>query len=82
MDKEIFVKLCAVIRKYTGSAEIRLTEETKLRTELGLSSFKMLCLLGDVEDAFSVTIRYEDAGKLLTLGDVVRYICGSPSKGA
>ena len=74
MDKAIFERLCTVIKKYTDCAGICLTEETKLRTDLGLSSFKMLCLLGDVEDEFSVTVRYEDAGKLVTLGDAVRYI--------
>ena len=73
MDKMIFDRLAALILPYTES-DVVLTESTKFRTELGISSFTMMCLLGDIEDAFSVKIRYEDVGKLISLGDAVAYL--------
>ncbi len=74
MRKDILERLTAIIRSYIEDSHTELTEKTKLRAELGLSSFRMMCLLGDIESEFSVHLRYEDAGKLVTIGDAVTYI--------
>ncbi len=61
-------------------AEIAEVEQTSLRDEMDLvadlnfNSAKAMRLLVEIEDAFDVEIEDEDAAKLSTVGDVVRYV--------
>lgn len=62
-----------IICDYTGDTEA-LTPETNLVTDLGLSSFDVVSLIGEFEDAFEIEIPTEDIEELETVQGVVDYI--------
>ena len=51
-----------------------ISEETKLRTDLGLDSLAVMELVADAEDRFRVTIPNEILTELVTVDDVARAI--------
>ena len=67
-------KLQEIIRRYTDSKEIVLTEDMVLMTDLGLNSYELVQIVCEVEDAFGVEIPDRAIGGLKTVGDVVRWI--------
>ena len=48
------------------------TMDTRLQADLGLNSLSVMLLAMGVEDAFG--IRFDEAGNLMTVGDVCDYI--------
>lgn len=62
-----------IICDYTGETD-SLTPETNLVTDLGLSSFDVVSLIGEFEDAFEIEIPTEDIEELETVQGVVDYI--------
>ena len=50
------------------------TEETKLATDLGLSSVTMLYLVISIEEEFGIVFDNVGAGDFNTLGDVIDFI--------
>ena len=73
MNEEIYEKLAELLKNNYGT-DTALTGQTAFRADLGLSSFQMMCLLGDIEDEFSVRIDYKEAAKLVTVADAVSLI--------
>lgn len=51
-----------------------LTEETSFKDDLGADSLDLYELVMAMEDEFSVEIPTDDLSKLLTVGDVVKYL--------
>lgn len=51
-----------------------ITLDSKLRGELGLSSFDLVSLVSDVEDKFGITIADEDIVNIITVEDLIKYI--------
>ena len=50
------------------------TEETKLQTELGLSSVSMLYLVIAIEEEFGIRFEGVSAADFVTFGDVITYV--------
>jgi acyl carrier protein len=50
------------------------TQDRRLREDLGLSSLRVVDLVVSIEDEFDIAITDEDLASLATLGDVVRTI--------
>lgn len=74
MKTEIIEKLTHLAKEYVAEMPEVLAEETKLRTELGLSSFELVSMIGDVEDEFDIEFPDEDIPNIITIGDMVEYI--------
>ena len=76
--EEIFEKLKDILISASDDEEKikQSTEETKLQTELGMSSVDMLYTVIAIEEAFD--IRFDDVTvtSFVTVGDVVSYIEG------
>ena len=48
--------------------------ETKLVEELGLTSFAVMSMMGDIEEEFGITVVEEELSDISTVDDVIRYI--------
>jgi len=69
-----FDRVKQVVAEVFSSDESELTLETKFIDDLGAESLDIITLLMEFEDAFDKRIPEEDAEKLLTVGDAVKYI--------
>ena len=56
------------------SAVSMLKAEDKLREDLGLTSFDLAELTVRIEDEYGIEIPDEEAEKMQTVGDLVRYV--------
>lgn len=62
-----------IILDYTGTEE-KLSPETNLVTDIGLSSFDVVSLISEFEDAFDIEIPTEDIEELETVQGIADYI--------
>ena len=69
-----FDRVKQVVAEVFSSDESELTLETKFIDDLGAESLDIITLLMEFEDAFDKRIPEEDAEKLVTVGDAVKYI--------
>jgi acyl carrier protein len=69
-----FDRVKQVVAEVFSSNESELTLETKFVDDLGAESLDIITLLMEFEDAFDKRIPEEDAEKLVTVGDAVKYI--------
>ena len=63
-----------VICRYVSIDLEKLTEETNIRSELGLNSLELINIAVAIEDEFDVEIPDREVGNLETLGDAIRII--------
>lgn len=63
-----------VICEYADAKESDLTEETNIRTDLGLNSLELVNMAVAIEDEFDVEIPDREALGLETIGDAVALI--------
>ena len=76
---EILQKLEDILRAAGGmdeSAALDCTEDTKLLTDLGLTSVNMLFLVIAVEEEFGIQFDNVSVSDFETVGDVITYIEG------
>lgn len=67
-------KLAEIILNSTDKKDIIVTEDSILLSDLGLSSYDLVCLVGDVEDEFDVEIPDKMIKNLKTVKDVIDFI--------
>ncbi len=70
---EILEKVLSALDGLTA-AEVRLTEDSELVTELGLDSFKVLDLLMDIEDEFDISMPVNLLADVQTVKDLAHKI--------
>ncbi len=63
-----------VICRYVSIEPEKLTEDTNIRSELGLNSLELINIAVAIEDEFDVEIPDREVGNLETLGDAIRII--------
>lgn len=51
-----------------------ITEETNLRTDLGMSSLDLINLAVEIEDSYGIELPDEDISGINTVSDLIRYI--------
>ena len=76
--QEIQDKVIDIVCKQLGVAKEKVTLETSFVNDLGADSLDTVELVMAIEDAFDLNIPDEDAEKIQTVGDAVRYIEKSP----
>jgi len=70
----IFAKVARMIAdKFKLDADT-LTMETKLKDDLNIDSLDSVELVMELEEAFGLSIKDEEAATLRTVGDIVNYI--------
>ena len=70
----VFERVKNVVEEVLKSKEDQITEQARIKEDLGADSLDTVTLLMALEDEFQGSISDEDAEKLNTVGDVVRYI--------
>ena len=63
-----------VICRFVAIDPEKLTEETNIRSELGLNSLELINIAVAIEDEFDVEIPDREVGNIETLGDAIKVI--------
>lgn len=70
----MYEKICALLaEKFDVDAKI-LSMDTKIKEDLKADSLDIVELMMDLEDNYGITIEDEEAMKMSTIGDIVKYI--------
>ncbi len=69
-----FEKVKKIVIEKLGVPEAQVTENAKFINDLGADSLDVVEFVMEVEKEFDITISDEDATKLDTVGDAVKYI--------
>ncbi len=72
--EEIKTKVIEIVCKQLGVPKEKVTPETSFVNDLGADSLDTVELVMEIEDAFDLTIPDEEAEKIQTVGDAIRYI--------
>ncbi|MCR4917747.1 MAG: acyl carrier protein [Alphaproteobacteria bacterium] len=69
-----FDKVKEIVADKLGVDKAKVTETSSFVTDLGADSLDVVEFVMEVEKEFDITIPDEEATKLLTVGDAVKYI--------
>jgi len=67
-------KVIGIIREQLGQDKDAITDETHFINDLGADSLDTVELVMELEDEFGINISDEEAEKIQTVGDAVKYI--------
>jgi acyl carrier protein len=67
-------RITAIIVEKLGINEADITPEASFTNDLGADSLDIVELIMDLEKEFDLTIPDEDAEKIGTVGDAIRYV--------
>ncbi len=70
----MFETLVNTIVNYVEVDPESITRDSRLVEDLGLTSFDIMSMLGELEDTLEVEIEQADAAKIVTVGDAVDYL--------
>ncbi len=73
-EKEIFQKLKTIVVDQLGVDEENVTMEATFVDDLAADSLDIIELVMAIEEEFDLEIPDSDAEKIVTIGDVVKYI--------
>ncbi len=71
---DIFERVKKIIVDRLGVDESKVTLEASFKEDLGADSLDVVELVMELEDEFDMEISDEDAEKISTVGEVVKYI--------
>ena len=74
MEEEIFEKLKKIIAEQFGIDEIKITKDSILTDDLAADSLDIVELVMNIEENFNIQIAESDAERIVTVGDMVKYI--------
>ena len=63
-----------IFEDFTGNELPDFTEDTLLTSDMGLNSFELFDLICEIEEHFGIEIPDRELMKLVTLGDLVKFI--------
>ena len=67
-------KLRELLSEYVEVAREDITVESKLVEDLGLNSYELMTLVGDLEEEFDIEVNEREVAKVNTIGDIIEYI--------
>ena len=71
---KMFEEMKDLIAEGLNIDESKITEESSFKDDLGADSLDLFELVMSLEDKYDVEIPSEELEKLLTVGDVIKYI--------
>ena len=71
---EIQEKVISIVFEQMGVPREKVTPETSFINDLGADSLDTVELVMEFEDAFDISIPDEEAEKIQTVGDAIKYI--------
>ena len=70
----MFEKICELLADKFDADASTMTMDTSIKDDLNADSLDVVELMMDLEEQFGITISDEEAIKLSTIGDIVKYI--------
>lgn len=70
----MFEKICELLADKFDADASSMTMETSIKDDLNADSLDVVELMMDLEEQFGITISDDEAMKLSTIGDIVKYI--------
>ncbi|HIV62662.1 MAG TPA: acyl carrier protein [Candidatus Butyricicoccus avistercoris] len=70
----MFEKICELLADKFDADASTMTMETSIKEDLNADSLDVVELMMDLEENFGITISDEEAMKMSTIGDIVKYI--------
>lgn len=70
----MFEKICDLLAEKFDADVSTMTMDTTIKEDLKADSLDVVELMMDLEESFGVTISDEEAVKLSTIGDIIKYI--------
>ena len=70
----MFEKICELLAEKFDADASTMTMDTSIKHDLNADSLDVVELMMDLEEQFGITISDEEAMKLSTIGDIVKYI--------
>ncbi len=70
----MFEKICELLADKFDADASTMTMDTSIKDDLNADSLDVVELMMDLEEQFGITISDEEAMKLSTIGDIVKYI--------
>lgn len=67
-------RLIAILSNYTEVTDKTITKDTLILRDLGLNSYALAEMAGDVEDEFGIEFTDSELMMIKTVGDVLDYI--------
>lgn len=71
---DTFNKVVGIISKRLSKDADTITVDSKFREDLGADSLEVVELIMQLEDEFEIEISDEEAEKIVTVGDAVKFI--------
>lgn len=71
---DTYAELKAIVKDLLGADEAKITPEARFREDLEADSLDLVELIMAFEDKFGAEISDEDAQKITTIGEAVKYI--------
>ncbi len=68
------LKFKTIVAEYANVAVEDITDDMKLRDDLGLSSLDFMTFLGQVEDEFDIELDLDEAVKVQTIGEALEMV--------
>ena len=62
-----------IICNYVEVAPENITESSRFIEDLGMNSYDLMCLLGDIETEFGIAVDETEIVKLQTVGEAIAY---------
>ncbi|MHA1571044.1 MAG: acyl carrier protein [Alphaproteobacteria bacterium] len=73
-DKSVEQRIIEIVAEKMDKPKEEISLEKSFINDLGADSLDTVELVMDFEDAFDITIPEEDAEKIATIGDAVKYV--------
>jgi len=74
LDQSLRDKVIKIVCEQMGQSEDKVSEATSFINDLGADSLDTVELVMELEDEFDLSIPDEEAEKIRTVGDAVKYI--------
>ena len=71
---EVAEKIIQIVAEKMDKPKEEITEDKSFVNDLGADSLDTVELMMDIEDEFDLSIPEEDAQKIMTIGDAVKYV--------
>lgn len=80
-EQQIFEKVVTILKPFTKAPEAleSASMETSILKDLKVNSARLVDVVLEIEDAFEIEVKDEDADKVKTIGDAVRLISSNAS---
>ena len=68
------LKFKSIVAKYSNVSVENMSDDMKLRDDLGLSSLDFMTFLGEIEDEFDIELDLDKATQIQTIGEAIEMV--------